>query len=213
MTKTPPDTPANTPAAKADTQPVTTASLPLRVADLPTRKAQPFHLRPDAPARAGIAETLGAISLRKLDFRGTVQAEGRHDWRLEGRLGATVVQPCVITAEPVTTRVDTDVLRRFLRNLPEPDASEAEMPDDDSLEALGPEIDPGAVMIEALAIALPDYPRAPGATLAGAEFAPPGATPLTDSRPNPFAALAALKRGSDSDRDGDEDSDGDKGKE
>lgn len=179
------DTPAS--------QPLSAASLPLRVADLPTRRPQPFHLRPGPEDRARIAQELGVSTLRKLDFRGTLQAEGRHDWRLEGRLGATVVQPCVITAEPVSTRIDTDVLRRFLRNMPVPDASEAEMPEDDTLEPLGPVIDPGAVMVEALAITLPDYPRAPGATLGEAAFTPPGAEPLDEVRPNPFAALAALK--------------------
>lgn len=175
-------------------KPVTAAKLPLRVADLPTRRPQKFHLRPDAPARAEIATVLGVSAVRKLDFQGTVQADGRHDWRLQGRLGATVVQPCVITAEPVSTRIDTDIERRFLRHMPQPDNAEAEMPDDDTLEPLGPEIDPGAVMIEALAIALPDYPRAPGAELGEVDFAPPGAAPIDDARPNPFAALAALKR-------------------
>lgn len=187
------DTPANQPAKK----PLAAASQPLRVADLPTRRPQPFHLRPEAEDRARIAETLGISILRKLDFRGTLQTEGKHDWRLEGRLGATVVQPCVITAEPVSTRIDIDVVRRFLRNMPEPDASEAEMPEDDTLEKLGAVIDPGAVMTEALALALPDYPRAPGATLGVDGFAPPGADPIDDARPNPFAVLAGLKNKSD----------------
>lgn len=197
-----PDTPANPPAGSPANppanppagQPLVGARQPLRVADLPTRRPQPFHLRPGPEDRARIAEELGITAVRKLDFRGTLQADGRHDWRLEGRLGATVVQPCVITAEPVSTRIDTDVLRRFLRNMPVPEASEVEMPEDDTLEQLGPVIDPGVVMTEALALALPDYPRAPGATLGEAGFTPPGATPITEERPNPFAALAALKR-------------------
>ncbi|KPQ08497.1 MAG: putative metal-binding protein [Rhodobacteraceae bacterium HLUCCA12] len=181
MTDRSPDTPA------------TARTLPFRVADLPTRRAQPFHLRPDAAARAEIARDLGLTGLRKLDFRGTITAEGRRDWRLEGRLGATVVQPCVITADPVTTRIDTDVLRRFLKRMPEPEGAEVEMPEDDTIEPLGTAIDPGAVMIEALAIALPDYPRAPDAELGQADFPPPGAASDAPERPNPFAVLAKLK--------------------
>lgn len=160
-------------------------TLPLRVADLNPRATLRFHLRPDAAARAALAADLGVTSVRKIDFRGTLVAEGRHDWRLEGVLGATAVQPCVITAEPVTTRIDQPVLRRFLRNLPVPTEAEAEIPEDDSLEPLGAIIDPGAVMAEALALALPDYPRAPGASLAE-----PVATAVEES---PFAALAALR--------------------
>ncbi|MFN4100050.1 MAG: YceD family protein [Pararhodobacter sp.] len=165
-------------------------SLPLRVSDLSTRGGMRFHLAPSPEVRAGLAGELGALKIRKLDFRGTLTAEGRHDWRLEGMLGATAIQECVVTGEPVTTRIDTTIIRRFLRDMPEPAEPEAEIPDDDTLEPLGASIDPGAVMTEALALALPDYPRAPGAEL------PESATDDTgpDERPNPFAALAALKR-------------------
>ncbi len=174
--------------------PLPRASLPLRVADLPPRRPTRFHLRPDPEARTAIAAELGLSALRKLDFVGEVSAAGQQDWHLNGHLGATVVQPCVITADPVVTRIETEVTRHFLHDLPEPTEHEVEMPEDETIEKLGNVIDPGAVMIEALALALPDYPRKPGAELGTEEFAPPGAAPLDDSRPNPFAALAALKR-------------------
>ena len=190
-------------AAPRALPPCTDATMPLRVADLSGRKPQRFQITPDATARATLAEELGLLALRKCDFRGTLTPEGRHDWRLDARLGATAVQPCIITAEPVSTRIDIDVTRRFMRDLPEPVGAETEMPEDDTIEALGPVIDPGVVMAEALALALPDYPRAAGAALDEASFAPPGAAPLSETRPNPFAALAALKpdSGGDSDKD------------
>jgi len=178
-------------------RPLPQASLPLRVADLPSRKPTRFHLRPEAEARAAIARDLDLSALRKLDFAGELIPAGRRDWRLEAVLGATVVQPCVVTAEPVVTRIETPVTRRFLHDLPLPTDSEAEMPDDDTLEQLGAVIDPGAVMCEALALALPDYPRKEGAELPQTDFPPEGAAPLDDSRPNPFAVLAALKKKSD----------------
>jgi uncharacterized metal-binding protein YceD (DUF177 family) len=166
---------------------------PLRVAALPTRKPTPFDLRPDAGWLAQIALDMGAIAVRKLVFRGEIKADGRRDWQLSGQLGATVVQPCVVSAAPVTTRIDIPVLRRFLAEMPPATAPESEIPEDDTLEPLGPEIDPAAVMIEALSLALPDYPRAEGASLdTGAQ---PGSDP--SPRPNPFAVLKALKPGSD----------------
>ncbi len=184
--------------------PAAATRLPLRVAALSTRRANRFHLRPDAEGRAAIAAELDLVALRKLDFRGALQAEGRQDWRLEGQLGATVVQTCVISAEPVTTRIDLPVTRLF-RDDPTPgpaaqEGGEAEMPEDDRIEPLGSEIDPGAVMIEALALALPDYPRKPGTALGedGALVAaPPGAAPIDEGAAHPFAALAALRRGND----------------
>ena len=51
-------------------------------------------------------------------------------------------------------------------------------------------------MIESLALALPDYPRSPGAALEKGEYAPPGSAPQAQEEPreNPFASLAALRR-------------------
>lgn len=166
-------------------------SMPLRVAELSADIALEFRLEPGPEARAKLAQDLGVSKLKKLTFTGRLVADGRHDYRLDGQLGASVVQACVVSAEPVTTRIDIAVVRRFLRRMPEPDGPESRMPDDETIEPLGVQIDPGMVMAEALALALPDYPRAPGvAFVDGAEFPPDG---REAPRRNPFAALAALK--------------------
>ena len=65
--------------------------------------------------------------------------------------------------------------------------------EDDEIEPLGDRIDLGLVAIEALALALPPYPRKPGATLGPATAAARGAAPLEESALKPFAALAALR--------------------
>lgn len=164
----------------------------LRVADLPQNAPTAFDLRPDAREMQALADELGLVALRKLRFAGTVAALGARDWELRGRLGATVVQPCVVTLDPVTTRIDTDITRRFVAGLQSPQGEEVEMPDDET-ESLGPWIDPGTVMAEALALALPQYPRAEGADLDATVFAAPGTEPLRDEDMRPFAGLAALK--------------------
>ena len=74
-----------------------------------------------------------------------------------------------------------------------PEGAEIEMPEDDTQEPLPEVIDLGAVMAEALALALPDYPRAPGAELGEAVFAAPGVAALRDADLRPFAALAKLR--------------------
>ena len=89
----------------------------LRVADLPVSRVTAFDLRPEAEEMRGIAADLGLSGLRKLSFKGTIRAQDRRDWLLEGMLGATVVQPCVVTLEPVTTRIDLPVRRLFLRRV------------------------------------------------------------------------------------------------
>ncbi|MDH3263643.1 MAG: DUF177 domain-containing protein [Paracoccaceae bacterium] len=174
---------------------MTDTQRPFRSADLARRAALPFRIEPDAEARAALASRLGASAIRKLRFEGEIRPEGKGDWRLEAKLGATVVQPCVATLAPVTTRIDETVERRYLAHWSEPEpGSETKMPGDETAEPLGGEIDPAAVMEEALALALPEYPRAEGAELGAAVFTEPGAEPLTDETARPFAALGKLKK-------------------
>src|SRR6056297_1818478 len=84
----------------------------LRVTQLRARGEQAFDLAPDAAARKMIAEELGLSDLRKLRLQGRVSEDGA-DWVLDAHLGATVVQPCGGTLDPVTTRIDATVTRRF----------------------------------------------------------------------------------------------------
>lgn len=166
----------------------------LRVATLSPHRVETFELTPDQTECRAIAQALGLRGLRKVSFRGRVQAEGRDGWRLEAQLGATVTQPCVVTLEPVTTRIDQGVVRHFVADWHEPDPdTEIEMPRDETEDPLGDTIDLAAVMTEALALSLPDYPRAEDAELDRDAAAPPGAEPLHEAETHPLAELAALK--------------------
>lgn len=152
-----------------------------------------FALDPDAGARKQIAADLGISAVRKLRLHGTLIAESKYDWRLEARLGATVVQECVVTLAPVTTRIDLDIARSYRTDLPVPTGDDFEMPEDETIEDLPQHLSLDALMIEALALALPDYPRAPGVELGQAIFAAPGVAPMTDEDAKPLAGLAALR--------------------
>lgn len=165
---------------------------PFCVAELAGRKPTRFRIAPDAEARAHIAEWLGIVTLPEANLAGTLTPKGRSDWVLEADLGAEVVQECIITLAPVTTRITERVERRYLAEMPEPAGDEVEIPEDVSIEPLGQVIDPGAVLLEALELALPLYPRAPGAELGEIAVAAPGAEPLTDVARRPFAGLADL---------------------
>ena len=107
----------------------------LRLASLPRSKPFRFRIEPDAQAREDIANSLDISGVRKLRFAGTLSPERKSDWHLEAELGATVVQPCVATLEPVTTRIDEKTERRYVADLEEPEGgAEVEMPEDDSIE-------------------------------------------------------------------------------
>lgn len=162
--------------------------------DLAKRAPKPFLIEPGADARSELAAKLGINAIKKLRFEGKLLPAGKGDWRLEGKLGATVVQPCVVTLEPVTSRVSEDILRLYLEKWNEPDpGSEVEIPEGES-EPLADKIDLSEIMEEALSLALPTYPRADGAELGEAIFSAPGLKPMNDDDAKPFAALGELKK-------------------
>ncbi len=165
----------------------------LRFADLPTGRPTEAVLEPEAEARAAIAGALGLRGLRKLRFSARLAPLGARDWQLCGTLGATVVQDCVVTLDPVTTRIDEAVERTYLAEMGWEEGGEVEVPEDVSAEPLPESIDLAAILVEALSLALPPYPRAPGAEVGAAVFTEPGRTPMRDEDARPFAGLAALR--------------------
>lgn len=158
------------------------------------RKETAFDLTPSAEDRQQLADSLDLSALRKLSFSGTVAPEGQRDLRLTATLGATVVQPCVVTGEPVTTRIDVPVIRHYIADMPPvPEGDEVEMPEDDTIEELPDVIDFYAVMAEALSLAVPDFPRAPGLAPVDVSVTEPGKAPMSDDDAKPFAGLRDLR--------------------
>ena len=163
----------------------------LRLGDLGGR-AREVAFEPDEAARARMAGALGIEALPMLRLTGRIEPEGRDDWRLSAVLEAVAVQACVVTLEPVRTAVEEPLERLYVAGLEEPEEAEVEMPDD-TREPLPAALDLEALAQEALALALPPYPRAPGAELGEAVFAEPGVAPMTDEDARPFAGLAAMR--------------------
>ncbi len=172
----------------------------LQVSSLSQNKPTRFALAPSEQERRALAAELGISALKKLRFEGKVAPEGKNGFALTATLGATVVQECVITLAPVTTRIDAPVALRFVPPAQmerfataSEDGAEMEMPEDDTVDELGDVIDLEAVMAEALTLNLPSYPRAEGAALGESVYADAGIAPLKDEELKPLAGLAALK--------------------
>lgn len=166
----------------------------LRVADLRQSKGTQFDVRFSPADQQAAAGTLNIPGVAKMRFSGRITPLGSSDWELRGSVGATVTQQCVLTLVPVKTRIDEEVYRLFRRDMPEyEDGSVVELNMDENEEPLGTEIDLFAIAVEALALALPPYPKAEGAELEKTVFADKDVTPMTDEKAKPFASLAALK--------------------
>lgn len=165
----------------------------LRVADLDKSRPRDIDVSLNERQLKALAEELGIDDLRKVRFTGALKPLSKRDWRFTGHIGATVDQMSVISLDPVTTRIEEDVERTWIDGLKPVTAEESEAPADVDQEPLGPEIDMGNVLAEALALALPDYPRGDEEEVGEQVFTEPGKDAMTDDDAKPFAGLAALR--------------------
>jgi uncharacterized metal-binding protein YceD (DUF177 family) len=116
--------------------------------------------------------------------------------RAEGRIVATLEQSCVVTGEPVSAHIDEPFTFIFI---PAPDSArpdeEVELGEEDCDTVFydGAAIDLGSAIADTLALSVAPYPRSASADAALRE-----AGVLSEEQAGPFAALAALKKSSDS---------------
>lgn len=169
-------------------------SRPVNLRRLPRKTSHEFDERADETECARVARLLDLLFLSKFRIRGTLTPSGDEGWRFDGTVGATATQPCVVTLEPVKTRIDVPVARHYLPGTAETEAlAEIEIDPEalDEVDPLPETLDLGLLAIEELALALPSYPRAEGVEDTALvmrtheeEDAPPR---------KPFAGLAALR--------------------
>lgn len=167
----------------------------IRVSDLKNNLEHAFLLTPSPTQMNALAGEMGISSLKKMRFKGVIKPVGDKDWQIIAHLGASVVQPCVTTLVPVGTRLETDITRTFIADHTEefaPD-EEVEIPEDDTVDPLPILLNISNLACEALAMALPDYPRAADAELSVTQFSEPGKDAMTDDDAKPFASLKALR--------------------
>ena len=98
----------------ADTLPPAPFERPREVERLRAHKAIPFDETPTESEAEAIRESLGLRGLRKMRFQGELSPIGKRGWLVEGMLGASITQECVVTLEPLKARIDTEVSLRFL---------------------------------------------------------------------------------------------------
>jgi uncharacterized metal-binding protein YceD (DUF177 family) len=151
----------------------------------------------DDEALARLTERLKVSALERLAAEVRV-SRFRGGLRAVGRLEATVVQPCVVTAEPVTQEIGEPVDRVFLPASQRARDSEpgsktfVDIEGEDPPDYIdGPELDLTELLVETVALAIDPYPRAPGASLESLELDP------DDVETSPFARLKELKPRSD----------------
>jgi len=147
----------------------------------------------DDAERQAIARRLRLDGLGRLEAHATLSRNGGIV-RAEGRLVAALNQSCVVTGEPVAAHVDEPFEILFMPEPPGGPDEEIELgaADCDVVFHDGAAIDLGTAIADTLALSIDPYPRS-----AAADAALKEAGVLTEEQASPFAALAALKKGSD----------------
>jgi uncharacterized metal-binding protein YceD (DUF177 family) len=160
------------------------------------RDGDRLELVADEDERHSIAERLDLRRLDRLDAHVTLSPAGPIV-RAQGRIVAALEQSCVVSGEPVASHVDEPFALLFM---PEPEDSgpdeEVELggQDCDVVFFDGAAIDLGSAIADTLALSIDPYPRSAAADAVLRE-----AGVLTEEQASPFAALAALKKGSGDD--------------
>jgi uncharacterized metal-binding protein YceD (DUF177 family) len=162
-------------------------SRPIALARIPPEgRAETLRASPAECAALALRFGIPAVNRFSAALRLTPEAGGAV--AIEGRIRAEVVQDCVVTLDPVVQQVDEAVHLRVL-GAGETASEDPDTPDD--VEAPGGVADLGEAVAEQLALVLDPYPRAPGAVLPDEAEGEPEAP--EEPRPNPFAALSALR--------------------
>ncbi len=171
-------------------QPFHLADASIRVDSMPTT-GRDLHLSVASDERTTLAAELAVsavngleVKLHAVRFRGGI--------RVTGRLVAEIVQPSVVTLDPVVQKIEEPIDRVFLPGGEKPfvETADAEVFVDLEGEDLpdhfeGNEADMTPLIVETLALAIDPYPRNKGEQVPEAGFG--------DEKVSPFAQLKVLK--------------------
>lgn len=150
----------------------------------------------DETSRQHLAQSLRLSAIERFDAALTV-VPFRGGIRAQGRLLARVIQPSVVSFEPVPQDIDEPVDRVFLPDAPshKPTPGQevfVDLEDEDFPDHIeGPEVDLSALLVEVLALAIDPYPRLPGESVDALGL------DLDGAASGPFAELAKLKKPAD----------------
>jgi uncharacterized metal-binding protein YceD (DUF177 family) len=151
------------------------------------------RIEADAAERRALARRLGLESLEGLKAELRLKRLSGGRIRVDGRFEAALTQLCVISLEPVESRIEAEFSVEYTERAA-PEGPEAIV----SIESAEPPepieggvIDLGEAVVQQLAERIDPYPRAAGAE---ARWPEQMSAEAEEQEERPFAALAALKK-------------------
>ncbi len=141
--------------------------------------------------RQTIVEMFDLMELKLLTVQFQVEQQINGTYNVRGSINAVVVQPSVVSFEPVTTSVSEQFMLVLVPSQKRLKEYEASHPDDDSDVFIDGEYDIGALALEYLSLNLPDRPKLAGENGDSLEFD----VAETSAEPSPFATLSDKLKG------------------
>lgn len=156
----------------------------------------------NAEERKALAERFGISELLEFDGQYFLNRDAdADDFLLEGTFRARLVQPCVLTLEPVEEDVAGEFRVLFLSDHDEDEELSAEaeqrFAEEDIEPLVGDSIDVGEVVAQYLAMSINPYPRKPGARVedASTDRVSVQSEEAALAERSPFAGLKILQDG------------------
>jgi hypothetical protein len=146
-----------------------------------------------AEERAALAIALDLVACERLEARYTIQPRAHGQFLATGTVEAAVVQSCVVTLEPVSSRFVEPFEIDFYppERLPKPGLGEVDVLTAPDCEPIEEGLIPiGRIIYEHVATGIDPYPRKEGAVF---QWPDREARPNDEQRHSPFGVLAKLK--------------------
>ncbi|MFM5931542.1 MAG: YceD family protein [Novosphingobium sp.] len=155
--------------------------------------AAPVSLVASPDECKALAARFGIVAVHSLEAEVSLEQDGPAV-SATGRLKASIVQSCAVSGEDLPVAVDEPIALRFVPDSGQHNPDEEVELDEDELDEIaysGSQFDLGEEVAQSLALAIDPYLTGPNA-----EEARRKAGIVDESASGPFAALAALKKGS-----------------
>ena len=139
-------------------------------------------------------ECLKVEKLLNFSFKGRLIQPKKRTYELSASFKATVIQSCVISGKPIKTIIDEKIERFYSEEQVENKNAENVSLDINSkdVELIHKGLNIGAMAIEALSLAIPDYPRKKNVRFEGVTITTTGLQPIEKNVDNPFVVLKNL---------------------
>ena len=135
-----------------------------------------------------IMEVFDLLDLKSFTVQSQVQLLGDGIYELNGSLNAVVVQPSIVSYEPVTTSISEPFTVKLMPSEKRMVDYETTHPDDDCDVYHDQEYDLGNLALEYLSLSLPTHPKLAGESGDHIEFEE------NEKAPSPFTVLSDLKK-------------------